>query len=164
MRADQPPPHARPLPAKLSHTWLTRLLLLLMLLLSAENVSRVGLSIRQLIDLPALPTALSPVYLALTSAAWAAAFAACLFGLARLNPWAPRTTLVVNVLYQGYLWLNRLAFGRSSEAFAVIGFRALLSAAVLGVVFGVLLWPGTRRLFAQARVYLDALKQAREKT
>ena len=142
-------------PHKLSHTLLTKLLLLVLMLLCAENLARVWLSIQQAIQLPTLPTSLSPIYLATMSAAWAVGFAVCLFGISRLNPWAPRVTIVISVLFQANLWINRLAFGRSSEAFAVIGFRAMFSVLTLGLIISILIWPGTRRLFAQAKIYLD---------
>jgi hypothetical protein len=147
------PPHI------LVHTRFTLLLLFVLLLVFAENIARIALSIKQAIDLPNLPTSLSPVYVAITSAFWAAGFAACLFGIARLNPWAPKFTIAVSALYEVNLWLNRLAFGRSSEALATVGFHLILTLLFLGAIAGTLAMPGTRRLFADARRYLEWLKR-----
>ncbi len=144
---------------KLAHTRFTLLLLSVLLLVFAENLARAGLSIKQTIDLPNLPTSLSPVYLAVTSAFWVMAFAACLFGVSRLNPWAPKFTIAVSVAYEVNLWLNRLAFGRSSEALATTGFRLILTLVFLSIVAGTLAWPGTRRLFADAKAYLEWMKK-----
>ena len=121
-----------------------------------------GLSIQQAIELPQLATDLSPVYVAAMSAVWAVGFAVCLFGISRLNPWAPRFTIIVTLLYLTNLWLNRLAFGRSSESFATLGFYAILDAVCLALVVGTLAWPGTRRLFEQARIYLDYMRRQKE--
>ncbi|MCL5999791.1 MAG: hypothetical protein M1546_27565 [Chloroflexi bacterium] len=128
-----------------------RLLILTLLLLCLENAARAGLSILQAIQLSDLPTSLSPIYVATMSAVWAVGFAACAYGVARLNSWAPGAVVVTLLLYQANLWINRLAFSRSSEAFETTGFRALLSIALVGGVVGLLMWPTTRRAFAGRR-------------
>ena len=143
---------------KLAHSRMTLLLLLVLLLVFGENVARVALSIKQYFELPDLATALSPVYVALTSAFSAAAFAVCIWGIARLNPWAPRLTIEVSTVYLLYLLLTRLAFMRSSEARETGLFHLMIPALFLAIVIGTLAWPGTRRLFAKAAVYLDWLK------
>ncbi len=118
-----------------------RLLLVVLILLCVENLARVGLSVQQAVQLPALPTALSPLYVAVTSAAFAAAYAACVIGVAWRAAWALPATAAIVLAYEAYLWVTRLAFSRSPEAFATLGFRVLLSAVTLGVVFSLLgLW------------------------
>ncbi|MCL4505173.1 MAG: hypothetical protein M1434_06730 [Chloroflexi bacterium] len=149
-------------PHKLRHTRFTLLLLFALLFLFAENVIGAGLSIQQAIELPKLATDLSPIYVGAMSAVWAIGFAVCLFGISRLNPWAPRITIVITTLYFVNLWVNRLAFGRSSESFATLGFYAILDAICLALVAGTLAWPGTRRLFADARRYLEWLETQSE--
>lgn len=124
-----------------------RLLLAFLLLLCLANVATVGLSINQIMELPGLPTHLPPIYVAVMSALWAVAFGVCAFGTLILQPWTPRVISVVSVLYQLNLWVNRFAFGRSSEAFETLGFRALLTLVTLGITFGLLLWPPTRKAF-----------------
>jgi hypothetical protein len=120
---------------------LPRLLLVVLGLLCLENLARVGLSIQQTVQLPNLPTALSPVYVALTSALWAMGYLICVVGVIRRAAWAWWVTVAVTIGYQVYLWVTRLAFARSSEVFAVLGFRAILSAAMLVVVLGLVgLW------------------------
>lgn len=118
-----------------------RLLLGVLALLCLENLVRVGLSTQQALQLSGLPTALSPVYVALTSMAWAVVYLACIVGVARQTVWAWWFTAGSVVLYEVYLWVTRLAFGRSSEVFATLGFRAILSAVTLTVVLGLVgLW------------------------
>jgi hypothetical protein len=129
----------------------THLLFIVLLLLCVENVARFGLSIQQAIQLPDLPTSLSPVYVAAMSAVWAVAFGACAYGVARLSAWAPRVVIVTVLLYEANLWINRLVFSRSSEAYATVGFRVLLTLALIGTTIGLLLWPGTRKAFALRR-------------
>jgi hypothetical protein len=118
-----------------------RLLLGVLALLCLENLVRVGLSIQQALQLSSLPTALSPIYVALTSMAWAAVYLACIVGVASQTAWAWWFAAGTVVLYEVYLWVTRLAFARSSEAFATLGFRAILSAVTLMVVLGLVgLW------------------------
>ncbi len=150
---------AQDTPHKLKHTPATLLLSFILLALFVENVVRAVISIQQAVELPRLATDLSPIYVGAIGALWAAGFAACLFGIARLNPWAPRFTIAVTAIYMANLWLNRLALGRSSESTATLGFYAILDTTVLALVIGTLAWPGTRRLFAQAARYLEWLKQ-----
>ena len=118
-----------------------RLLLGVLALLCLENLVRVGLSIQQALQLPTLPTALSPVYVALTSMAWAVVYLVCIISVARQTAWAWWFTAGAAVLYEVYLWVTRLAFARSSEVFATLGFRTILSAVMLIVVLGLVgLW------------------------
>ena len=124
---------------KIAHA--PRLLLGVLALLCLENLVRVGLSIQQALQLPTLSTALSPIYVALTSMALAAVYLACIVGVARQTAWAWWFTTGTVVLYEVYLWVTRLAFTRSSEAFATLGFRVILSAVTLMVVLGLVgLW------------------------
>jgi hypothetical protein len=110
-------------------------------LLCLENLARAGLSLQQAVQLPTLPTALSPIYVALSSAAWAVVYLVCIIGIVRQTAWAWWATVGVAVLYQAYLWVTRLAFARSSEAYATLVFRVILSVFTLVVVLGLVgLW------------------------
>lgn len=123
--------------------------MLVLLWFCLENLARVVLSVGQARDLPDLPTSLSPTYVAIMSAIWFLAFAACLVVVARRMPRAAAISMSVLALYQANLWLNRAALSRSSEAGETMGFRAILavlSLAVLGsalVISG--LWRPCRR-------------------
>ena len=121
-----------------------RLLILLLAWLCLENSARVALSIQQATQLPNLPTLLSPVYLAISSAIWAVMFAVCMICVARAWRWTPHGVLAVSVAYQVYLWINRLAFSANSEALAVAGFRFMLSLLILGIT-ALLLWLSRKR-------------------
>ncbi|HEY3290784.1 MAG TPA: hypothetical protein VGK87_11705 [Anaerolineae bacterium] len=144
-------------PHKLAHTRFTLVLIFVLMLVFFENAWRSYLSFKQFVEWPGLPTALSPLYIGISSACWVLVFGACLFGISRLNPWAPRFTILSSVIYVAYLWFNRLAFSRSTEAVAVAGFHFVLTGLFLVAIFGTLFWPGTRRLFTQAREYLNWL-------
>ncbi|MCS6849479.1 MAG: hypothetical protein RMN52_17405 [Anaerolineae bacterium] len=109
-------------------------------LFALANVVRAFLAVQQANRLPDLPVAAPAPYIMLMSAAWAIAFGVCAFGLARAHRWAPRVTIIVIVLYQANLWLNHLAFARSSEANARAGFGILLSALSIVAVGGAALW------------------------
>ena len=126
----------RPRPRQISRPvrppWL---LIGILILLCGENLARVGLSLQQVVQLPTLPTDLSPVYVAVTSALCAIACAVCIVGAIEQRDWALPATVIVVVGYEVYLWVTRLAFARSPEVYATLGFRAIISAATLGVVF-----------------------------
>lgn len=107
-----------------------------------ENLARVVLSVQQMRALPDLPTSIQPGYLAATGAVWLIAFAAALAAVARRARRAARFSLAVMALYQGYLWFNRLALSRSSEAVETLGFRAILTAVSLLLLAGALLAAG----------------------
>ena len=123
-----------PSPSERPHPRLTFLLLVILLLVCGENVARVLLSVQQARDLPQLATDLPPIYLAISSGWWAIAFAGCMIGVIVMNRWAPWATLLAAVLYEVNLWINLLAFARSGEAYATLGFRALISLLFLGLV------------------------------
>lgn len=116
-----------------------RLLIGLLALLVAENLVRAGLSVDQIFRLSNLPTALSPVYVAITSAVWLVLFGACAVFTAMPRRWTPRAVLAVAAVYQVYLWVNRLAFSANSAAWDAAGFRVLLSIAMLTLI-ALLLW------------------------
>jgi uncharacterized membrane protein len=123
-----------------AHPKLTFVLLVLLLLICGENVAQVFLALQQARELPQLATSLSPIYLAINSAWWAIAFAACIVGVIVMNRWAPWATIIVAVLYEVNLWINRLAFARSSEVFATLGFRALITLLFLGLIFALVVF------------------------
>lgn len=116
-----------------------RLLIGFLALLTVENLARAALSVEQMLRLPNLPTALSPVYVAITSAVWLVLFGACAVFTAMALRWTPRAVLAVAVAYQVYLWVNRLAFSANSAAWDTAGFRVLLSIAMLTLI-ALLLW------------------------
>jgi hypothetical protein len=122
-----------------------RYLTLFLLLLCVANVAGAGLAVKQALELPDLPTSLPPVYIAVMCGVWAVAFGTCACGAAMVQAWTTGVTLIVSLLYQVNIWINRLAFGRSSESFDTIGFHVLLSAATLAFTFALLFWPPTRR-------------------
>ncbi|MGQ9904273.1 MAG: hypothetical protein ACUVRU_08135 [Anaerolineae bacterium] len=95
----------------------------------AENLIRAALSASQARELADLPTAMSPYYVAAISAGWCIAFATNL-AIVWLRPaWTVPVSVIVMMLYQANLWLNRLAFAQSSEAAETAGFRAILTLA-----------------------------------
>jgi hypothetical protein len=117
-----------------------RLLALALALFGAANIARAVLAVQQAVQLPELPAVPTPGYLAVMGVLWAAAFGACAVGIARAWRWAPRVTIAVIVLYQANLWLNHVAFSRSSEAEARVGFAALLSVASIVLIATAALW------------------------
>lgn len=119
-------------------------------LFALANAARALLAAQQAARLPDLPAAAPAPYVALMSAAWAVGFGVCALGLARARRWAARVTIMVIVLYQANLWLNHLAFTRSSEAHARAGFGALLSALSILCVGGAALWLKRRSAARQA--------------
>ena len=121
-----------------------RLLIVLLAWLCLENVARVALSIQQVTLLPNLPTLLSPVYLAISSAIWAVFFAVCVVCVMRSWRWTPHVVLSVSLAYQVFLWVNRLAFSANSEALAVAGFRIELSIITLSIT-ALLVWLTRKR-------------------
>ncbi|PJF47378.1 MAG: hypothetical protein D6709_01185 [Chloroflexi bacterium] len=119
-------------------------------LFALANAARAFLAVQQAARLLDLPAAAPAPYVALMSVAWAIAFGACAAGLARARRWAARVTIVAIVLYQANLWLNHLAFTRSSEASARAGFGALLSALSILCIGGAALWLDVRSAGRQA--------------
>jgi len=117
-----------------------RALVVVSSLFALANAARAVLTIQQAIRLPDLPTAAPPPYMALMSAIWAFAFGASALGLARSRGWAPRATIAVILLYQANLWLNHLAFTRSTDAAERAGFGVLLSLLSILSVGGAALW------------------------
>lgn len=128
-------------------------------LFALANAARAILAAQQLAHLPDLPVAAPPIYIVLMSVGWAIAFSVCAFGLARSRRWAARVTIVVIVLYQANLWLNHLAFARSSEAYARAGFGVLLSMLSILSMGGAALWldrrPEARRPDARPSLTSD---------
>ena len=112
-----------------------RVLAFVLIVFSVANVARAILSLQEA-QQSQVVTAVPPFYLVAMSSVWAIAFAVTAYGIVRDRRWAPRDTIATIVLYQANLWLNRLAFTRSSEATARIGFAALLSAVSIIVIGG----------------------------
>jgi hypothetical protein len=117
-----------------------RLLACALALFSAANAARAALALQQAMQLPDLPSTPPPAYLIAMGAAWALAFGACAYGIFRSRRWAPRVTITAIVLYQANLGFNHVAFSRSSEAEARVGFAALLSVASIALITAAALW------------------------
>ncbi|BCX05887.1 MAG: hypothetical protein KatS3mg053_3825 [Candidatus Roseilinea sp.] len=128
------------------------------LLFALANAGRAFLAMQQAARLPDLPVAAPAPYIALMSLAWAIAFGVCAFGLARSRRWAARVTIVVIVSYQANLWLNHLAFSRSSEANERAGFGILLSMLSIAIISGAALW--LDRQFAVRKIADAAIQRA----
>ncbi|MCS7055794.1 MAG: hypothetical protein NZM18_06425 [Thermoflexales bacterium] len=126
------------------------------LLFAFANVARAILVVQQAARLPDLPVAAPAPYIALMSAIGGIAFGVCAFGLACSRRWAPRVTIVTIVSYQAYLWLNHIAFARSSEATERAGFGILLSALSIACVGGAALWVDRKLTARQVEVRRSA--------
>jgi hypothetical protein len=128
--------------------WVVALSLFLMALALA-NLARAVMALRYAALLPDLPMTVSWEYLVVMAAGWAAALTVCAVGLLRLRVWGRRATLVVATLYQAHVWVNHLLFDASDYALQTRPRDALLTAAFLGVVWGVLSVRPIREVFAR---------------
>lgn len=116
-----------------------RVLVVALGLFSLANAVRLVQAIQQMQleqtgQLPAGLSAIPAAYLAAISLIWAVAFGFAAVNVARSRSWAARVTIAVIVLYQANLWLNHVAFTRSAEAEARVGFAALLSAGSIAAI------------------------------
>lgn len=127
------------------------------------NLARAILAAQHAIQLPDLPTATPAPYLVWVGMVWAIGFGACAYGIARSRRWAPRVTIAAIVLYQANLWLNHLAFARSSESFAREGFGLVLGALSI-VVIGGAAWWCDRRFATDLPNQLSTLTSNSERT
>ena len=111
-----------------------RILLLVLLGFAVSQVWRAQIAWQQAQMLVDLPTALSPWYGVVTSAAWALIFATTLLMVWRHVRFAAVAAILAVVLNQAHVWLDRLLFSRSTESMQTLGFAALLSALLIIVV------------------------------
>jgi uncharacterized membrane protein (DUF2068 family) len=112
-----------------------RLLIFVLLLFGLAHVARAALALQQHTQLPQLPVAPSPIYEAVTSAAWALIFAICAMGAWLRSRWTSWAAILAGVLNQAHVWVDRLAFNRSTESFQTLGFATLLSFVFLLLIF-----------------------------
>ena len=108
-----------------------RLLIFILLLFCFANVFRALLALQQNAQLPQLPVSPAPLYEAVTSAAWVLIFSICTLGAWLRSQWAAWAAILAGVLNQAHVWVDRLAFSRSTESFQTLGFAAALSAILL---------------------------------
>ena len=124
---------------------LLRILLIgILLLLIAANLARAWLAAQWLAGWQ--PDA----YIALVSLLWTAAFGGCALGLAGNRRWAAPATIIAYLGYQLYLWLERLAFVRASEAIERAGWIILLSV-LSSVAISLIAWQCSSRARPSAR-------------
>ncbi|MCS7059684.1 MAG: hypothetical protein RMN25_00825 [Anaerolineae bacterium] len=116
-----------------------RLLMIVLMWFCMENAVRAALAVQQVVEWAELPTALPPDYVAASGIVWSILFAVNAL-VAWLRPQrVVSISLIIMTLYQAHLWLNRLAFGRSSETAETLGFRAILTiASFIGLTIGLL--------------------------
>lgn len=112
-----------------------RLLILVLLLFCIAHVWRAGLGIQQSMQLSQLSITPSPIYEVVTSAAWALTFGICAVGGWLRSRWISWAAILAGVLNQAHVWVDRLAFSRSTESFQTLGFAALLSFVLLLLIF-----------------------------
>ena len=110
---------------------LPRILIFVLVLFCFANVFRAMLAFQQYTQLPDLPASPSPLYAAITSAAWSLIFGICVAGAWLRSRWVTWAAILAGVLNQVHVWLDRLAFSRSTESFQTLGFAAVLSAILL---------------------------------
>jgi len=122
---------------------------LFLVALALANLGKAAMALRYAALLPDLPMTVSWEYLVVTAACWAAALTVCAVGLLRLRVWGRWATLAVVTLYQAHVWANHLLFDASDYALQTRPRDALLTAAFLGIVWGVLSVRPIREVFAR---------------
>ena len=128
--------------------WVVALSLFLVALALA-NLGRAVMALRYATLLPDLPMTVSWGYLVATAACWAAALAVCAAGLLCFRAWGRWATLALVTLYQAHVWVNHLLFDASDYALQTWPRDALLTAAFLGIVWGMLSVRPIREVFAR---------------
>jgi len=117
------------------------------LALGLANLGRAGLALRYAALLPDLPMTVSWAYLAAMGGFWGPVFISCAVGLMRFRRWGRWSTLAAATLYQAHVWVNHLLFDASDYALQTRPRDMLLTALFLTIVWGLLNWPGMRRVF-----------------
>lgn len=82
------------------------------------------------------------------AAVWCAALLAAAAGLWNLGRWAGWLTLAAVTGSQAQGWIDRWLFARSDYARLTVGFNAVLTALILALTWGVVMWQ--RRRFEPA--------------
>jgi hypothetical protein len=122
---------ARGRPARVARRWLVFMLGLHAL----ANAARALLAWQQDTDLAGLVTLSMPRgFLTAFGALWALSFAACAALVHAQRKHATRVTICVAVAYQAALWINLLAFTRSDDVWARLGFLLAWSAVTLALM------------------------------
>jgi hypothetical protein len=93
------------------------------------------------------PLSVSPIYLGISDAVWAATFAVLTGGLWRRAGWARRTVLVAYPLYLAHGWLNRLFFAQANFVPTTYFWVAGVEAGMLVMIWLILMRPAVRGVF-----------------
>jgi hypothetical protein len=94
-----------------------------------------------------LPLSVSPLYLIMGDAVWAAIFFGVTVGLWRLNRWAWYAGLMALPFYFAHGWLNRLLLSRSDFAHQPLLWAAAWTGLWIALAWGILWRPKVRQLF-----------------
>ena len=121
MRSKNAPPRPRILP-------------LVLILFCLGNLIRSALAVQQVVQLPEVSASPSFVYVAVTSFGWAAVFAICTIAVLFRQRWAAWAAILAAVFNQTHVWVDRLVFSRSTEAFQTLGFAAFISFVLLLII------------------------------
>ena len=111
------------------------------------NVGRAWVAWQYSTRLPQLAMTASWTYLAVIGLAWGTALLAVAIGLLRFRTWGRVGTLVASSLYQANVWANHVLFDANDYVRQTWPRQLLLSGLFLAAVWGVLCWPGMRKVF-----------------
>ena len=124
------------------------LLALAVFCLAAFNLLGVVSGIQQFAFWRSLPLSVSPVYLILARAFWAATFSAAGVGLWRLRHWGWTLALAASSVYAAHGWFERLVLARSEFARVTLPWALGVTAVSLALVWGILWRAKVRRSFS----------------
>jgi hypothetical protein len=105
--------------------WSVTLLAAGVLIITAFNLIRFGLSLRYWSFLSSR-SGISPLYLALTGLIWSAAGLLLLWGLWKAKKWAPKLMQAVGLTYALYYWLDHIFLMDHPVSGGTPAFRAML--------------------------------------
>ena len=111
-----------------------RVLALVLALFCIGNLVRSVLALQQAVQLPDVPGSPFFIYVAVTSAGWAVVFAICTIAALFRQRWTGWAAILAAVFNQTHVWVDRLAFSRSTESFQTLGFAAFLSLVLLLII------------------------------
>jgi hypothetical protein len=120
---------------------------LLVLVLGLGNLGRAGVALRYNALLPDLPMTVSLGYLAAMGVFWGVALTVCTVGLIRFRPWGRWSTLTAVTLYEVHVWINHLLFDASDYARQTRPWDALVTLALLALMWGSLSLRSVRETF-----------------
>ena len=133
-----------------SQQWIA-LLALVMLALGLGNLARIVMALRYASHLPDLQMTTSWAYLAVMGGFWCVAFLVCMVALMRLWPWGRWAALAATTLYQVHVWVNHFLFDANERARQLWPRDAVLTLALLVLVWVILNWPSVRQEFQTER-------------